>query len=167
MAPTPKAKARQEIDRLLGLAGWVVQDKDALELSAGLGVAMRGYQLPAGPCDYLLFVERKAAGVIEAKPEGKTPTDVTEQAGRYMQQLPAHLPRWADTLLFDCESTGTETLFREVRDPNARSRHVFAFHRPETLRMWATAPDTLRGHLERPIEPPGLPATAVPSGQPE
>ena len=71
------------------------------------------------------------------------------------------------TEAFSNRVTGTETLFREVRDPNARSRHVFAFHRPETLRMWATAPDTLRGHLERPIEPPGLPATAVPSGQPE
>lgn len=74
--------ARQEIDRLLGLAGWVVQDKDAVDLSAGLGVAVSEYLLPAGPCDYLLFVDRKAAGVIEAKPEGKTPTGVTKQAER-------------------------------------------------------------------------------------
>jgi type I site-specific restriction endonuclease len=80
MGSTPEAKARQEIDRLLGQAGWVVQDRSALDLSAGLGVAVREFQLPTGPCDYLLFVDRKAAGVIEAKPEGKTLTGVTDQA---------------------------------------------------------------------------------------
>ena len=158
MTSTPEAKARQEIDRLLGLAGWIVQDRDTVDLSAGVGVAVREYQLPAGPCDYLLFVDRKAAGVIEAKPEGKTLTGVAEQAETYMQKLPEHLPRYADTLLFDYESTGTETLFRDVRDPNARSRHVFAFHRPETLRAWATAPDTLRGRLAKmpPLDPLNL-----------
>ena len=76
---------------------------------AGLGVAVREFPLPGGECDYLLFVDRTAAGVIEAKPEGVTLTGVAEQAEGYMAALPPHLDRWADSLLFDYESTGTET----------------------------------------------------------
>ncbi len=72
--PKPEEKARQRIDELLGQAGWVIQDRDQMDLGAALGVAVREFQLPAGPCDYLLFVDRKAAGVVEAKPEGHTLT---------------------------------------------------------------------------------------------
>jgi type I restriction enzyme R subunit len=156
--PTPEEKARQIIDQLLSQAGWIVQDKEQMDLSAGLGVAVREYPLPAGPCDYLLFVDRKAAGVIEAKPEGRTLTGVAEQSDKYMHPLPAHLPAFAPTLLFDYESTGTETLFRDVRDPDARSRRVFAFHRPATLLAWATTPATLRARLQTmpPLDPEGL-----------
>ena len=128
--PPPEEKARLKIDRLLGQAGWLVQDKDQINLGAALGVAVREYSLPAGACDYLLFIDRKAAGVVEAKPEGQTLTGVAEQSEKYMQALPPHLPSFAANLLFDYESTGTETLFRDVRDPQPRSRHVFAFHRP-------------------------------------
>ena len=60
-------------------------------------MAVRECQRPAGPCDYLLFVDRKAAGVIEAKPEGMTLTGVAEQPERYMQKLPEQLARYADT----------------------------------------------------------------------
>jgi type I restriction enzyme, R subunit len=50
-----------------------------------------------------------------------------------MAAPPSHPQSWAPNLLFDYESTGTETLFRDLRDPDPRSRHVFAFHRPEFL----------------------------------
>jgi type I restriction enzyme R subunit len=66
--PSPEDKARQRIDGLLGQAGWVVQDREQMNLGVGLGVAVREYPLPAGFCDYLLFIDRKAAGVVEAKP---------------------------------------------------------------------------------------------------
>ena len=145
--PKPEEKARQRIDELLRQAGWVIQDRDQMDLGAALGVAVREFQLPAGPCDYLLFVDRKAAGVIEAKPEGHTLAGVSEESDSYVHELPEHLGRFADHLLFAYESTGTETLFRDVRDPDARSRHVFAFHKPATLLEWAEAPDTLRGRL--------------------
>jgi type I restriction enzyme R subunit len=143
----PEQRARTKIDELLRAAGWKVQDREDLDLSAGLGVAVREYQLPAGPCDYLLFVDRKAAGVIEAKPEGVTLTGVTDQAEAYMGEVPPTLASWGPDLIFDYESTGTETLFRDLRDPDARSRHVFAFHRPETLREWLEGGSTLRSRL--------------------
>jgi type I restriction enzyme R subunit len=156
--PMPEEKARRRIDGLLEQAGWAVQDREQMNLGAALGVAVREYQLPAGPCDYLMFVDRKAAGIVEAKPEGQTLTGVAEQSETYMHPLPPHLPAFGPNLLFDYESTGTETLFRDVRDPDARSRHVFAFHRPERLLEWATAPETLRRRLQSlpQLDPSGL-----------
>jgi type I site-specific restriction endonuclease len=40
-------------------------------------------------------------------------------------------------LPFLYESTGTETRFTNGYDPEARSRRVFTFHRPETLAEWS------------------------------
>ena len=61
--------ARDNIDKQLIAAGWVVQSKKQINLSAALGVAVREYQTDVGPADYVLFVDKKAVGVIEAKRE--------------------------------------------------------------------------------------------------
>lgn len=76
----PEARARQQIDALLERAGWTLQDYITFNRTAALGLAVREFQLSAGPCDYLLFVDGKAAGVIEAKPAGVTLSGVAEQA---------------------------------------------------------------------------------------
>ena len=68
----PEEKARQNIDRLLTAAGWVIQDRKQMNLGESPGVAVREFPMSTGPTDYLLFVERRAVGVIEAKPEGTT-----------------------------------------------------------------------------------------------
>ena len=149
MPPAPEQQARARIDALLLAAGWLLQDTADFNRHAALGVAVREFQLPSGPCDYLLFVGGKACGVIEAKKAGITLSGVAEQAARYMHALPPHLARWADTLVFDYESTGDETYFRDTRDPKPRSRRVFAFHQPATLLAWLQEPDTLRQRLRR------------------
>jgi type I restriction enzyme, R subunit len=134
--PTPEELARFNIDKLLAQCGWVVQDLANLNRYAGLGVAVREYPLQTGEADYLLFVDGKAAGVIEAKPEGTTLSGVAEQAAQYVVGLPQNIPHVTLPLPFQYESTGVETLFRDNRDPSPRSRRVFAFHRPETLFDW-------------------------------
>jgi type I restriction enzyme R subunit len=144
---TPEQKARERIDELLEAAGWIVQDMADFNRNAGEGVAVREFPLPGGSSDYLLFVDGKAAGVIEAKKAGVTLSGVAEQAAKYMLALPDHLARWADRLVFDYESTGEETLFRNTLDPKPRSRKVFAFHRPSTLREWLTEGPSLRKRL--------------------
>lgn len=158
MTLTPEQRAREKIDALLTAAGWIVQDNAAFNRNAGEGVAVREFALPAGPCDYLLFVGGKAAGVVEAKKSGVTLSGVAEQAEKYMAKLPDHLARWADQLIFDYESTGEETFFRDTRDPDPRSRRVFAFHQPATLHAWLKEPDTLRGRLKQmpPLDPTSL-----------
>ncbi|MEQ8393730.1 MAG: type I restriction-modification enzyme R subunit C-terminal domain-containing protein [Gammaproteobacteria bacterium] len=155
---TPEQLAREKIDALLVAAGWVIQDKESFNRNAALGVAVREFPLPGGICDYLLFIAGKAAGVIEAKKGGVTLSGVAEQADKYMHQLPGTLAKWDETLLFDYESTGDETFFRDMRDPKPRSRRLFAFHRPETLHEWLKQPETLRARLTKmpPLDPRGL-----------
>jgi len=63
---SPEAQARQQIDEKLTRAGWVVQDTKAVNLGAASGVAVREYRTDADPADYLLFIDRRIVGVIEA-----------------------------------------------------------------------------------------------------
>jgi type I restriction enzyme R subunit len=145
----PEAQARQKIDQLLTNAGWQVQDYEQINLSAALGIAVREYPLKSGFADYLLFINRKAVGVIEAKPVGNTLSGVEIQSDKYSFNLPKTLPCHQKPLPFIYESTGAETYFRDSRDPDYRSRRVFAFHKPETLQEWLGQPDTLRGRLQQ------------------
>src|SRR5438046_10654725 len=107
--PTPEQRARENIDASLTAAGWVIQDSSAFNRNAAEGVAVREFALPGGPCDYLLFVGGKAAGVIEAKKAGVTLSGVADQPGRYLVALPEHVARWGDQLILDYESTGEVT----------------------------------------------------------
>ena len=66
-----EAEARQEIDRQLAACGWAVQDYSALNLAAAPGIAVREFPLTAGEVDYLLYIEGKAAGVVEAPQVGE------------------------------------------------------------------------------------------------
>jgi type I restriction enzyme R subunit len=67
---TPEQRARQQIDAQLVACGWAVQNFREVDFSTGLGVALREVALKSGPCDYLLLVDRKPVGVVEAKREG-------------------------------------------------------------------------------------------------
>ena len=69
MNQTPEQIARDNIDRQLNACGWIIQNKKQMNLNAGLGVAVREYQADAGPADYILFVDGKPVGIIEAKRE--------------------------------------------------------------------------------------------------
>ena len=146
--PTPEELARVKIDEKLTACGWVIQDMSALNRYASLGVAVREFPLATGEADYLLFVDGKAVGVIEAKSEGTTLSGVAEQAGHYVTGLPVNIPHVTLPLPFQYESTGVETLFRDNRDPSPRSRRAFAFHRPEQLQEWLNDEATLRARLQ-------------------
>jgi type I restriction enzyme R subunit len=145
---TPEEAARQKIDRLLTGAGWKIQDFNDLNLGAALGVVVREFPLQSGFADYLLFIDREAVGAIEAKPEGSTLSGVEEQTGGYLSGLPEEIPHINNPLPFGYESTGTETFFVDLRDPNPRSRRVFAFHKPQTLKSWLNQGETLRARLK-------------------
>ena len=138
---TPELQARINIDKLLERAGWAVQDNSAVNLYAATGVAVREFKLKQGHgyADYLLYVDRKAAGVVEAKRPGHTLTGVELQSEKYGDGLPDDLPHHGRPLPFLYESTGEETQFTSGLDPDPRSRNVFAFHRPDTLADWLAA----------------------------
>ena len=145
---TPEERARRNIDNMLGAAGWCIQNHSEHNTAAALGVAVREYPLKADQrADYLLFVSDVAVGVIEAKPEGTTLSGALEQAQRYRASLPNDLPHFP-RFPFAYASTGIETYFRDIRDPNSRSRPVFTFHTPDTLSHQAIELRTLRERLK-------------------
>jgi len=144
----PEEKARQDIDKLLNLAGWKVQDYNELNLGACPGVAVREFPLQSGYADYLLFEDRKPVGVLEAKPQGTTLSGIAEQSEKYLASIPTKFPDLSPPPRFAYESTGVETYFRDLADPDFRSRRVFAFHQPKTLSAWLIEGDTLRGRLK-------------------
>ncbi|MGA8146171.1 MAG: type I restriction-modification enzyme R subunit C-terminal domain-containing protein [Gallionellaceae bacterium] len=135
---SPEELARQNIDHLLAQAGWLVCDASAANIHAARGVAIREFPLKSGHgfADYLLYVDGKAAGVIEAKKEGFPLSGVETQSDKYKQGLPDGLPCWRNPLPFAYQSTGIETRFTNGLDPQPRSRPVFAFHKPQILAEW-------------------------------
>jgi len=132
---TPEQEARESIDQLLIAAGWHICDADRANIHAARGVAIREFPLAKGHgfADYLLYVDGKAAGVIEAKKEGATLTGVETQSDKYVDGLPEALPAWERPLPFAYQSTGVESRFTNGLDPEPRSRLIFSFHRPEWM----------------------------------
>ena len=151
---TPEQQARANIDKMLTRAGWAVQDADLINVYASKGVAVREFPLKAGHghADYLLYVNQKAAGVVEAKPEGFTLTGVEVQSEKYSTGLPDILPVYRRPLPFLYESTGVETRFTNGLDPDPRSRPTFSFHTPDSFAQWVGFPQESSATLIHSIE---------------
>jgi type I restriction enzyme, R subunit len=136
---TPEDRARVLIDQQLIQAGWVVQDRKEIDLVNHMGVAVRETILKnvAGRADYLLYINRKIVGVIEAKPSGVTLTEVQWQSHRYSKGLDQAQAKVAvlhrEELPFIYEASGTETHYTNLFDPEPRARRIFNFQAPETL----------------------------------
>ncbi|MET7768069.1 hypothetical protein [Nocardia sp. NPDC005366] len=83
-------RARALIDAQLAAAGWAVQDRRELNLFAAQGVAVREVTMTRGHgrADYLLYMDKKAVGVIEAKPMGTPLSGVEWQSAMYADGLP-------------------------------------------------------------------------------
>ncbi|WP_405179371.1 DEAD/DEAH box helicase family protein [Nocardia sp. NBC_01377] len=132
-------RARAMIDAQLAAAGWAVQDRRELNLFAARGVAVREVTMTRGHgrADYLLYVDKKAVGVIEAKPMGTPLSGVEWQSAMYAEGLPPEVRLKALTvdgrLPFVFESSGTELHFTNGYDPEPRARTLFHFPRPVTL----------------------------------
>lgn len=144
----PEQIARDRIDEQLEASGWKVQSNKAINFAIGDGQAVREYQTDAGPADYVLFVDGKAIGVIEAKPEnmGHKITSVEEQTEKYAT---AKL-KWINNdepLPFLYEATGELIHFTDQRDPKPRARDLFTFQRPEALRDQLKDSGSLRSRL--------------------
>ena len=95
------------------------------------GVAIREFSLGHGfgEADYLLFVDGQAAGVIEAKKEGTALVGVEIQTQKYSEGIPEALPAPVPALCHSCyQSTGIETRFTNLLEPDASSRGIFSFH---------------------------------------
>jgi type I restriction enzyme R subunit len=143
----PEQLARDLIDSALDLSGWIVQGIKQINLHAGLGVAVKEYSTDVGPADYVLFVDGRPCGVIEAKreEEGHKLNIHEDQSEGYAIAKLKHLNN--EPLPFVYISTGEVTRFTDFTDPKPRAREVFSFHRPETLMDWLKSKKSLRERL--------------------
>lgn len=146
---TPEEKARLIIDEKLCQSGWIIQGMNRLNLAVSLGVAVREFPTSTGEVDYALFIDGQPVGVVEAKREeaGQSITDVEIQSGRYAKST----FKWVKedyTIRFAYEATDKLIRFTDYKDIKYRSRTVFSFHRPETLRELLRQPDTIRNNMK-------------------
>jgi type I restriction enzyme, R subunit len=143
----PEQIARDNIDKQLIDCGWLIQDKTKINLGAGVGVAVKEYLTDVGPADFVLFIQSKPCGIIEAKreEEGIHLTAHETQTENYAAAKLKYLNN--EPLVFLYESTGEVTRFTNYNDPKPRSREVFHFHRPETFAEWLKAPKPIREAL--------------------
>lgn len=162
MNQNPEQIARENIDKQLKDCGWIIQNKSKINLNAGIGIAVREYQTDAGPADYVLFIECKPVGVIEAKreEEGHILSFHEDQAENYAKAKLKYLNN--EKLPFVYVSTGEVTFLTDFRDPKPRAREVFSFYKPESLRVLLKNPVSLRASFNNLNE---LPAEGLRSCQ--
>jgi type I restriction enzyme R subunit len=144
----PEQIARDNIDKLLRNAGWAIQSAKKINWNESTGIAIKEYQTDVGPADYVLFVDRKPVGIVEAKKEeaGQNLSTVEEQSTGYANAKLKYLNN--DPLRFVYESTGVLTRFTDYKDPKPRAREVFSFHTPQMLQNWSKREKSLRGRFE-------------------
>jgi len=128
----------------------------AMNLYARQGVAVREFIMATGHgrADYLLFVDQKAVGAIEAKPSG-TPWPVSSRSRQSTQTDFRRISSVGDAVAILYEATGDETMFTDGFDPHPRSRPVLRSIVPKTLAdgcgQWRDDADggSLRSRLQR------------------
>ncbi|MGI8307621.1 DEAD/DEAH box helicase family protein [Saccharopolyspora hattusasensis] len=156
--PLTEAQVRERLDETLRSAGWALQDRNEQDVTAKVGVAVRELHTSAGYADYLLYVDRKLVGVIEAKREGEDLSKAQAQAAKYAAGLTKdqQIRAWRRGVLpFQYVTDGNVVRFLNQLDPKPRSRRVFAVHQPDTIQAWMRRADedaanpTLRSALQR------------------
>lgn len=155
----PEDKVREKIDKLLEQVGFVIQDSAEFNRQASLGVAVREFVMSdRSKADYLLFVDGKACGVIEAKKEGITLSGIENQAKHYAVHIPDELRVWQNPLPFIYMSNYNEIYFADLREKDSCSREIFSFHTPKSLFEKLNLNKTLRDSLKElpPIDTTGL-----------
>lgn len=91
----------------------MVQNRDQANLAASRGVAIREFRMAPGHgfADYLLYVDGRAAGALEAKAPDTPLSGIELQVGKYPAGLPAMLPAPHRPLPFLYLGTGEQTGF--------------------------------------------------------
>lgn len=131
---TPEQEARIIIDQKFADAGWaVVSRSDFSEEQNALAVTEA---LTKGnhEADYLLFLDGKAIGVLEAKrKENPLNGHVAEQAAGYSTGALPWYKTWANPLPFLFMSNGEKLLFRNALDPKSEYQPLKKMLSPKQL----------------------------------
>jgi type I restriction enzyme R subunit len=96
--------------------------------------------------DYLLFLNGKAIGVIEAKKENTELSEVVAaQAEKYAKKLLNWYPCWQNPLPLIYLSNGKELLFRDIRNTESEYQSIHQMHTPREMAKIAGIEDEFAG----------------------
>lgn len=129
----PEEKARVWIDGQLEEAGWRVVSRDEFTASMSAAAVKEGLMKGGLEADYLLFLNGKAIGVVEAKAE-HVPLDeaVMQQAENYAHKPLSWYPVWEKPLPMIYLSNGKDILFKNLRNPE--TEYIpYHFHAPKEM----------------------------------
>ncbi len=135
---SPEEKARVEIDRKLQDAGWEVVDRKHYSPTKSAVAVTEGILKGHLEADYLLFIEGKAIGVIEAKRADISLSEIViQQAENYTHKLLKWYQYWRKPLPFVYISNGKEILFRDIRDKKSSYQSLTQMHTPKEIAKMA------------------------------
>ena len=130
----PEEKARKKIDMLLKKAGWSIVPRDQYSPGVSAVAIEEGILKGNLEADYLLFLEGKAIGVLEAKKESVSLDDiVANQAENYTHKLLPMYQYWENPLPLIYLSNGKELLFKNAKIPGSTYQKLDAMHTPKEM----------------------------------
>ena len=135
---TPEQKARKVIDKLFSNAGWQVLDRDHYAPNISAVALEEGLLNGNLEADYLLFLNGKAVGVLEAKKESVDVSAdwVKAQAENYVKKVPEAYQTVIRPLPLIYLSNGQTVLFRNRNVPGSEYEELNRIHTPkERTRM--------------------------------
>lgn len=110
----PEERARTRIDEQLADAGWRIADRDHFTYDHHATAVTEGLLEANHEVDYLLFVESKVIGVLEAK---RSDIDLESAAGgqaaHYVHIIPKKYPRWGNEPKVVLLANGEKILLRD------------------------------------------------------
>lgn len=132
---TPEEKARVKIDQMFEDAGWKVVDREDYSPTITAAAIREALILGKKEADYLMFINGKAVGVLEAKREeiDVSSDRVCEQASGYTRYAPKCYPSYGRPLPFIYQSNGNTTLFYDCRDEDSDYDYLNRIHSPKEL----------------------------------
>lgn len=127
----PEEKARVKIDELLKEAGWTIVNRNEIDASVSAVAVREGLLNNNLEADYLLFIDGKIVGVLEAKrEESDLDKIVQEQAENYTKEIPSYYATWEKPLPLIYLSNGKRILFKNNRKTGSSYEEISKMHSP-------------------------------------
>ena len=134
----PEEKARVIIDRMFEEAGWKVVDRDKYAPNMTAVAIREGLMVGNKEADYLLFLNGKAVGVLEAK---RIETDINsdivqEQARLYTRSCPKWCQAWFPNIPLPLAyvANSRDLMFYDTRKSDSEFEYCKKIHTPKEVK---------------------------------
>ncbi len=145
----PEEKARVIIDRMFEEAGWKVVDRDKYAPNMTAVAIREGLMVGNREADYLLFLNGKAVGVLEAKRiEIDINSDIVqEQARLYTRSCPKWCQAWFPNIPLPLAyvANSRDLMFYDTRKSNSEFEYCKKIHTPKEVKKLLSLEDDYVG----------------------